>query len=138
VLFILCLVSAASALTPQQDQVTTAGLELANVFQQLNTFNLGVKVGSTTLLPGAGNYNLTLPDQPPAVNSFLGNDPATPGKLTFLPSCSGVSFAGDLGGNSSSQNVVGIMSIPIDLTVTPTDGMTLKYNAAKNKWVPSL
>lgn len=136
-MFLLCISAIAY---PQATQITTAGLEIANTFHQLNSFMLGIQIGNVTLLPGAGNYSLSMPDTQPVPGSILGNDPITAGKLAFLPSCAngGFSPAGDLGGNGSSQQVVGIASIPIDLTVQPTDGMTLKYNAAKNKWVPSL
>jgi hypothetical protein len=117
--------------------VTTAGLEIANTFQQLNTFLAGISIGNVKILPGSATYSLTLPSQQPAANSLVAVS-NTPGVLTFAPSCGAFTANGDLGGNATSQIVVGINGIAIDTTVTPTDGMTLKYSAAKNKWVPSL
>ncbi len=120
-----------------QVAVDTAGLQLANVFTQLNTFQAGIAIGGVSILPGGGNYALTLPATAPGANAVLQNS-TTPGMLQWGANCGGFMANGDLGGNSSSQIVVGINGIPIDTTVTPTDGMTLKYNAAANKWVPSL
>jgi hypothetical protein len=118
------------------DNVTTAGLELANTFQQINTFVQGAKIGNVSILPGGGNYNITLPAQVPPLNGFLVNSSTTPGVLTWSQGCSGFQANGDLGGNATSQLVVGINGIPIDTTVPPQDGWALKYKASTGKWTP--
>ncbi len=123
--------------------VTTAGLELANTFQQINTFLSGIKLqganaGSVLLLPAptGSTYSLTFPGAAPLPNQILAGDVVT-GTLKWTSSCGGFQAGGDLAGNSTSQSVVGINGIAVDTTVTPQDGWALKYNAANNKWTPA-
>jgi hypothetical protein len=124
-------------------EVTTAGVELANTFQKLNTFMAGIFLagsnsGGVTLQSAAtsATYTLTMPAAAPQANQALVSS-VTPGVLQFSTPCGGVLFAGDLAGNGTSQQVVGLAGIPIDQTVTPQNGWVLKYNSSTNKWVPS-
>jgi hypothetical protein len=113
----------------------TGALELANIWKKVNQFVLGIQIGNVTIAPGNGSYTLNLPSNSPTANSFLGFG-ADPTTLAFVPSCSGFAANGDLGGNATSQQVVGINGIPIDTTSTPQDGYVLKYvaSAGKIRW----
>jgi len=54
--------------------------------------------------------------------------------IIVTPPSSGVTFSGDLNGNSSSQTVVGIQGIPVS-SVAPTNNQLFQYNGSM--WVPT-
>jgi hypothetical protein len=48
-----------------------------------------------------------------------------------------VTFGTDIAAvDATHQKVIGLNQVPLDTTVTPTDGMTWQYNASSGKWVP--
>jgi hypothetical protein len=123
--------------------VTTAGLELANTFQQINTFLAGIQLngtnaGAVTLnaSPTGAVYGLTFPATAPSPNQILTAGVVT-GTLQWATPCGGFQAGGDLSGNSTSQTVVGFNGIAIDQTVTPQNGWVMKYNSTTGKWNPA-
>ena len=56
----------------------------------------------------------------------------------YIPSAavSGFSAGGDLSGTSTSQEVIGIISVPINLDAELSDGDVLIYSADANQWFP--
>jgi hypothetical protein len=124
--------------------ITTAGLELQNTFQKLQIFVAGIQLngansGAVTMIasPTSSTYSIQWPSSAPQPNQILVGG-LVPGTLAWSVACGGFSPGGDLSGNSTSQTVVGLNGINLNLTVQPQDGWVLKYNAASNSWIPSV
>lgn len=136
ILFVM-LFLAVEVASPQT--ITTAGLELVNTFQQLQIFSAGVQLngansGGVILAASdtSSNYTIKFPSSAPQPNQILAGG-LSPGTLAWSTACGGFSASGDLSGNATSQNVIGINGIPIDLTSVPQNGYVLKYSSASGK-----
>jgi hypothetical protein len=122
------------------------------------TGSVNVKWQASTAYPDPNNPSLELRDISASVAEFTGDSgsggaigavpPPGPGDAAagkFLkadgtwaitPAAGGgFSPGGDLSGSSSSQQVIGLQSKPID--GGPTDGNVLKYSASSGKWEPT-
>jgi hypothetical protein len=127
--------------TKSQTTITYAAQELANTFQRLQTFLLGIQLngstsGSVTILAqsGSATYTLVLPPNAGTADYLICNS-ATPGTLTY---CAPATFtaAGDLSGSNSSQTVIGLDGIAFSAAPTAS-GQTYEYDSGTGKWDPT-
>ncbi len=95
--------------------------------------NLGA--GTVTLTPSSGTINgQASVDVESGTGGWLFFD-GTNWKFMAGGGGSGVTFTGDLDGSASTQEVIGIGSIPVDLSSSPEDGQAIRYDAGSGKWV---
>jgi hypothetical protein len=116
--------------------VTDVGLQIANTFQQLQTFVEGIAIGPVTIMPPAtvSSYTVLLPSEAPSPGYDLCNT-STAATWTWCSPAGVFSPGGDLAGSSTSETVKGINGFPIYIAPNQ-NGQVLKFNATIDYWIP--